>query len=551
MPVKNVRYLILDCFVDEPACLGVPPFIAPYPRYVYGALLDAGVPREHVEYRTIDGPRGSDYLLGGQYDTVFMIGGAVVPGKYLGFRIGTAAELAKILTRNPRQRFAMGGRAGFMLDRADHPNAAFITHDIEKHAYHLARGESVDATRSREEIARWAVAGAGVVRFHPEHPALICEMETYRGCPRQRHCSFCSEYLHRGVSFRETGEILDEVDALVNEGISRFRLGSQPDILQFGSRLDDYREGHPRPEPEKVIKLLDGIRSRIVGGSITLLNVDNANPGTIARFPGESETILEALAGTVTPGDTLALGVESFDDAVIARNNLKVSREEMTGVVDMINRAGGKRIGGVPVLLPGINLIHGLPGETDDTFRINFEALAALRDAGLLVKRINIRVLTPFPGTPAAEGNRKVSTRVRNRFEYYRDRIRKEIDHQMLKMIYPSGTVLHGLRIEESHGGYSYGKQIASYAITAKLPLGMEPKRTVDVVVAAHGERSVLALPLPIPVNTLPHGALKIIPGLGKTGAERLIRLRPFSDMRKLESEFPRVGPEFIRHMEL
>ena len=36
------RFLILDCYVDEPACLGVPPFVSPYPRYIYGALIDAG-----------------------------------------------------------------------------------------------------------------------------------------------------------------------------------------------------------------------------------------------------------------------------------------------------------------------------------------------------------------------------------------------------------------------------------------------------------------------------------------------------------------------------
>ncbi len=30
-------YLILGCFIDGPACFGVPSFISPYPRYVFGA----------------------------------------------------------------------------------------------------------------------------------------------------------------------------------------------------------------------------------------------------------------------------------------------------------------------------------------------------------------------------------------------------------------------------------------------------------------------------------------------------------------------------------
>jgi len=43
----NKNYLILDFFVDEPACFGVPPFISPYPRYIYGALIQAGVYPPH------------------------------------------------------------------------------------------------------------------------------------------------------------------------------------------------------------------------------------------------------------------------------------------------------------------------------------------------------------------------------------------------------------------------------------------------------------------------------------------------------------------------
>ena len=29
---------ILDGYVDEPSCLGVPPYISPYPRYIWGML---------------------------------------------------------------------------------------------------------------------------------------------------------------------------------------------------------------------------------------------------------------------------------------------------------------------------------------------------------------------------------------------------------------------------------------------------------------------------------------------------------------------------------
>ena len=43
-----MTYTILDCYTDEPAGLGVPPYLGIYPRYVAGYL------NEDVNYITID-----------------------------------------------------------------------------------------------------------------------------------------------------------------------------------------------------------------------------------------------------------------------------------------------------------------------------------------------------------------------------------------------------------------------------------------------------------------------------------------------------------------
>ena len=43
--------VILDGYIDEPACLGVPPYIAPHVRSVAGVLLSRGY---RVSYHTID-----------------------------------------------------------------------------------------------------------------------------------------------------------------------------------------------------------------------------------------------------------------------------------------------------------------------------------------------------------------------------------------------------------------------------------------------------------------------------------------------------------------
>ena len=48
-----MTYAILDCYTDEPAGLGVPPYLGTYPRYLYG-YLKKNFPNEEIYYFTID-----------------------------------------------------------------------------------------------------------------------------------------------------------------------------------------------------------------------------------------------------------------------------------------------------------------------------------------------------------------------------------------------------------------------------------------------------------------------------------------------------------------
>jgi radical SAM superfamily enzyme with C-terminal helix-hairpin-helix motif len=527
-----LRYCILDCFVDEPACFGVPPFISPYPRYIFGALLDAGVSPDAIAYLTIDDCRETGYLLEERYKAIFLIGGAVVPGKYLGSRIGTAAEIRRITGQNPGQRFAVGGLISRVFEGED--NLIPVLGDIEKYAYHCALGAQLDARRTPEEVARWARSGAAVVRRHPRFPHVICEVETYRGCPRDVHCSFCSEGLFSPVEYRDEEDIIGEIDALSAAGVSRFRLGRQADILQYKADFTVSRKGFPKPVPERIGVILAALRSRIAAGAVTVLNIDNANPGTVANYPEESSVILSDLAATVTPGDTLALGIESFDEAVVLKNNLKVMPDDAVRAIDIINRTAGGLVGPFHALLPGVNLIHGLAGETAETFATNYRYLSEILERGLLVKRINIRQLLPFPGTPLYEKRPRVTSAVENRFRYYREKIRSEIELPMLKKIYPTGTIIRESQVLDTRAGYSYGKQIASYSITAKFPLPLETGAFYDALVIAHRERSLIALPLPVDLNTLPQKAIELIPGIGKRRAAEIVMRRPFTGIAEL-----------------
>ena len=78
-----MKIAILDGYVDEPSCLGVPPYISPYPRYIYGMLKKLGF---NAIYTTIDALRENYRLKRSLYDfdLVIVIAGMVVPGKYIG-----------------------------------------------------------------------------------------------------------------------------------------------------------------------------------------------------------------------------------------------------------------------------------------------------------------------------------------------------------------------------------------------------------------------------------------------------------------------------------
>lgn len=529
-------WLILDCFVDEPACFGVPPFISPYPRYIYGALVDAGVSGNSIEYLTIDAIRESGLALEKNYRCVFVIGGAVVPGRYLGSKIGTSAEIGDIICKNASQRFVIGGLVSEKISAA-FSNALIVRGDIESAAYEIARSDSCGDSakrRSYEELERWATLGAPVVRLHPDYLHCIAEIETYRGCPRTRHCSFCSEALFREVNFREQSAILAEVDELIACGVRRFRIGRQADILAYKCNSANVIDSFPEPDVDEVCALFDALYERRASGAILRLNIDNGNPGTIVNFPEKSHTILESIARAVSPGDTLPLGVESFDPAVIARNNLKVDAARCMEAVRIVNDAGGRREDGLCKLLPGINLIHGLAGESKDTFKRNYEALAAIAAGGLLLKRINIRSLIPLSGEAP-----KIAATVEQRYRFYREKIRNEIDAPMLRKIYPLLTVLDDMRVEETRFDVSYLRQLASYAIAVKVYAKYPLKSLMRVAVTGYAERSLSGIPVPFAINRVPAKLVESLPGVGKRAASDIVLARPFGASKELEKIVP------------
>jgi radical SAM superfamily enzyme with C-terminal helix-hairpin-helix motif len=524
--------IILDGYVDEPACFGVPPYLSPYVRYVAGVLGERGF---SVTYCTIDQVR-SDPGWFGRLDAaalVVMIAGMTVPGKYLGGTPPTLAEIRQIGTLIRRPRLLLGGPVTFGYAAQGGSTAvrqafsgfdAVLSGEIAAALAAFLDGGEPEGTLDYAAIDRWSVAGAGIIGQHPSFPHVMCELETARGCSRAvvGGCAFCTEPLYGMPRYRDAAGVVAEVAALAAHGARHFRLGRQPDLLTFGAGGGEF----PRPRPDLLEQLFSGIRN--AAPDLLTLHIDNVNPGTIVHHEDAAREALCVIRDHHTPGDVAAFGMETADPAVIEANNLKASPGEVMRAIEIVNEVGARRREGVPDLLPGLNFIIGLAGETEATFEKNEAFLAEVLARNLMVRRVNIRQLMPFEGTPAFSDNTLGMHTAA--FQRFKEHVRKNFDLPMLQRLFPAGTVLSRVIIEQE-GRLSFGRQMGSYPILVGIPLPMEAGTVIDAVVVDWGMRSVTALPCPVDINHLPVAALRWIPGVGRARSAAIAARRPFANL--------------------
>jgi len=560
----EVNVTILDGYVDEPTCLGVPPYISTYVRYIAGALVASGIHPENIHYVTIDSYRRKECAktLVKESDVLFLVAGLTVPGRYLGGTPITLKEVEEIASLPAYKVIGGPVKFGFTMrggTRALKPAFSgfdlVCEGDIELSAFYIGtavlKGKSLPAgtftlKRSPEDIAEFAPAGAFIVKQHPYYPHVMCEVETYRGCERKHHCSFCTEGLYGNPQTRTVDSILKEVKSLHRFGVKHFRIGRQPNILGYMAKSG--KGEFPEPNAKAICELFEGIRSL---GDIKTLHIDNVNPGTISAHPLASKKALECIATYNTEGDVAPLGLESADEAVVRLNSLKAKPEDVMKAVEIINQVGAykERENGLHKLLPGINILVGLPGETKGTFEKNRAFLESILERGLLLRRINIRQVMVFEGTAIAGMTRRAKTKHRREFERFRRWVRENIDMPMMKKVFPTGTVIKDVLTESYDGNHTMGRQIATYPLLVRIPARLPLFKKVDVVVVGHRERSTLGVPLPLKVNEMSHKLLSCLPGVSRKMASEIILRKPFKSAEEFLRHFPGMR-NLVKYME-
>ena len=231
---------ILDCYTDEPAGLGVPPYLGTYPRYIYGYLKDKG--EEDIYYLTIDDLRlfkvynnelkrkqktdikvynltlnhGNIAEILSKTTELIIILGVHTPGKYLSALPGTLKEVIRLVD-DLKCRKTLTGPA--VYGNASEGGKFFEKVDLSKF------DEIKNFEFSYKDITIYSVIGNGVISQIPS--LRIAEIETSRGCSRKKGCSFCTEPIKHRFEFREMNSILKEIEGLYKLGVRDVRGGKQ------------------------------------------------------------------------------------------------------------------------------------------------------------------------------------------------------------------------------------------------------------------------------------------------------------------------------------
>ena len=519
-----MKVAIVDGYVDEPSCLGVPPYISPYPRYIRGMLNHLKIPSA---YFTAEQVREKPSLLD-KFDLSIVIAGAIVPGKYLAAKPLSLQEVTLL----PGEKVVVGGVA-LELDKEERERLNVLDFPFEDELLHLlCRLAGENELDFWENVDRFALLGSEVVREHPDFPHVICEIETYRGCYWGK-CSFCMERVHR-LRQRDAKAVVEEILALYSHGVRHFRLGRQTDFFTYLADFDRSElpeplkskpSEPPKPNPEKLRAFHEAIWKVCPG--IKTLHLDNVNPKTLAEYPEESEEIVKVIVEYQTPGNVAAMGLESADRRVIRENSLCSSVEDVLFAIELVNRYGAERgYNGMPAFLPGLNFVVGLRGESRRTFELNYEFLENLLERGLLLRRINIRQVKVLRHTPLYAEKREVERRLkkhRKQFLAFKRAVRENVDREMLRRMLPVGVMLRDVRCEvfDEKAGITFGRQFGSYPLLVGIVGRYSRNEYLNVRVVGYGMRSITALP-PVDILKASVKELEAIPGVGKKLARRI-----------------------------
>jgi len=285
---------------------------------------------------------------------------------------GTLGQLKHAKQRRPEMRIAVGGclvqkDKGLIIERAPWVDAAFGTFAVGELPALLERRErtGVPAFEFREQTEVFPSA-LPARRTDPFHAWVAVSV----GCDNA--CTFCIVPSVRGPQVsRRMGEILDEVGALMDEGVVEVTLLGQ-NVNTYGRDLDG------RPLFAELLRALDGVDG--------LRRVRFTSPHPHDFTPD----VIDAMASSSVVCEHIHFPMQSGSDRVLRRMRRSYRIERYLAWLEQIRDA-------IPAVAVSTDIIVGFPGETEEDFAGTLAAVERARFDSAYTFRYSVR-----PGTEAA-----------------------------------------------------------------------------------------------------------------------------------------------------
>ena len=307
---------------------------------------------------------------------------------------GTLGALKKTKENHPGMQIAVGGCLAqkdkdTVLDNAPWVDAVFGTHNMAALPTLLERARHND--EAQVEIVDSLEAFPSVLPAKRE-PAYAGWVSVSVGC--NNTCTFCIVPSLRGKEEdRRPGDILAEVKALVDQGVSEVTLLGQ-NVNAYGVNFADPDMPRDRFAFSKLLREVGKIEG------LERLRFTSPHP---AEFTSD---VIDAMAETPAVCPQLHMPLQSGSDKVLKDMRRSYRTKKFLRILDEVRDK-------IPHAAITTDIIVGFPGETEEDFQDTMELVRRARFASAFTFQYS-----PRPGTPAAEMEDQIPKEVvQDRFE--------------------------------------------------------------------------------------------------------------------------------------
>ncbi|WP_255441536.1 MULTISPECIES: tRNA (N6-isopentenyl adenosine(37)-C2)-methylthiotransferase MiaB [Corynebacterium] len=297
---------------------------------------------------------------------------------------GTLGNLRSVKDKHPGMQIAVGGCLAqkdkdTVVSKAPWVDVVFGTHNIgslptllerSRHNRH-AEVEIVDALEQFPSVlpAKRESAYAGWVSVSV-------------GC--NNTCTFCIVPSLRGKEQdRRPGDILSEVQALVDQGVSEVTLLGQ-NVNAYGVNFVDPDLERDRSAFSKLLRACGDIEG------LERLRFTSPHP---AEFTSD---VIDAMAETPSVCPQLHMPLQSGSDEVLKKMRRSYRTSKFLRILDEVREK-------IPHAAITTDIIVGFPGETEEDFQATLEVVEKSRFSSAYTFQYS-----PRPGTPAAEMDNQI-----------------------------------------------------------------------------------------------------------------------------------------------